>query len=91
MSVWPTRFPAHSAERVVPASLLPGQADEAAVSLLVEIHNDGTGDRRTGDYDVFVYVTETPTQLKKLRQARVVGFERAQGWLPLVKAAVEAL
>lgn len=48
------------------------------VSLIVVFHNDGTGDTRTGNYDVTVYLNDTA-----LWVGRVEGHQRGD-WRDLV-------
>lgn len=52
----------------------------------VDIVNDGTGTKEVGNYDV-----STKPAGGRIQKARVEGYQRGDGWLPLVAKALTAL
>lgn len=57
----------------------------------LDIHNDGTGDIRTGHYDVTLLLPEVrpPGDVVFVETvARVEHYDRDQGWAELVRRAV---
>lgn len=57
--------------------------------LIVEIHNDGTGDATVGHYNVAVLVTTSSRELRAIARARIEGHRRAEGWRPLLRRVIE--
>lgn len=54
--------------------------------LIIHIHNDGTGDIDTGNYEYSVYINRTP-----IAHGYIEGHSRADGWEPLaIKVAEHA-
>lgn len=52
--------------------------------LTIKFHNDGTGDKETGNYNVAVWVN-----LELVSVERTEGHKRADGWRALVKMLAE--
>lgn len=62
--------------------------------LAVKIHNDGTGDRDIGNYNVELLVTvnsDDGVKLRCLRKVRIEGWDRRRNPEALVAAVGEAL
>jgi hypothetical protein len=54
------------------------------VSLIIVLHNDGSGTETAANYDVQVRVNQ-----RVIATARVEGHNRADGWKALVKKFIE--
>ena len=52
--------------------------------LIILFRNDGTGDQKTGNYEVTVRVNQL-----ELHRARIEGHKRADGWRALVRMLAE--
>ena len=49
--------------------------------LIITLHNDGTGDTKTGNYDYEVFINT-----RRIAKGRVENYERELGWHGLVSA-----
>jgi len=54
--------------------------------LTLQICNDRTGTKESGNYDIVVRVN-----FKELARAKIHGYTREYGWLPLLRWAVNVL
>jgi hypothetical protein len=52
--------------------------------LIITFHNDGTGNKTVGNYDVKVYINR-----EELWAGRIEGHERKNGWQGLVRRLAE--
>ena len=52
--------------------------------LTIQIHNDGTGDETSANYDVTTYINR-----HVIWTGRIKGFNRSAGWVGLIRAVAE--